>query len=84
MFSFGIEPSTTITYGAPSVPSLAWRNGLRYSSPPSVGDSTLLWRWTLGNPGIAPSKTSSIAGWVAAVMEIVSPSQLMPSDIQRM
>src|SRR4051812_12390238 len=35
-------------------------------------------------PGIAPSSTSSMPGWPAAVTETESPSQLMPSEIQRM
>src|SRR3954454_19890155 len=84
MFSFGIEPSMTSTNGASSSPRAAWRNGARNSSPPSVGDSTLLWRWTFGMPGIAPSSTSSMPGWPAAVTETESPSQLMPSEIHRM
>src|SRR4051794_1952981 len=84
MFSFGIEPSMTNTNGAPSVPSIASRNGLRNSSPPSVGDSTLLCRCTFGMPGIAPSSTSSMPGWPAAVTDTESPSQLMPSEIHRM
>src|SRR3954467_10582793 len=84
MFSFGIEPSTTSTNGASSSPRAAARNGARNSSPPSVGDSTLLWRCTFGMPGIAPSRTSSMPGWPAAVMETESPSQLIPSEIHRM
>src|SRR3954471_10225094 len=84
MFSFGIEPSITSTNGASSSSSSAWRKGARNSSPPSVGERTLLCRWTFGRPGMAPSSTSSIDGWPAAVMETVSPSQLIPSEIQRM
>src|SRR3954451_1510287 len=84
MFSLGIDPSMTSTNGASSSSRAAWRNGSRNSSPPSVGDSTLLWRWTLGIPGIAPSSTSSIEGWPAAVIETLSPSQLIPSEIHRM
>src|SRR3954451_155842 len=84
MFSLGIEPSTTSTNGASSSSRTAWRNGSRNSSPPRVGDSTLLCRWTLGMPGIAPSRTSSIPGCPAAVIETESPSQLMPSEIHRM
>src|SRR3954453_12833671 len=84
MFSFGIEPSITSTNGASSSPRAAWRNGARNSSPPSVGDSTLLWRWTFGMPGIAPSRTSSMPGWPAAVIDTESPSQLIPSEIHRM
>src|SRR3954470_15154016 len=84
MFSFGIEPSMTSTNGASSSPRAAWRNGARNSSPPSVGDRTLLWRWTFGMPGIAPRRTSSIPGWPAAVIETESPSQLIPSEIHRM
>src|SRR4051794_1945511 len=84
MFSFGIEPSTTSTNGASSVPSAASRNGLRNSSPPRDGSSTLLCRCTLGSPGIAPSSTSSMLGWPAAVIDTVSPSQDMPSEIHRM
>src|SRR3954468_24558850 len=84
MFSFGIEPSTTSTNGASSSPRAAWRNGARNSSPPSVGESTLLWRCTFGMPGIAPRSTSSMPGWPAAVTETESPSQLIPSEIQRM
>src|SRR3954451_623221 len=84
MFSFGIEPSTTSTNGASSSPRAAWRNGARNSSPPSVGDSTLLCRCTFGMPGIAPRSTSSMPGWPAAVIETESPSQLIPSEIHRM
>src|SRR5919206_4039295 len=84
MFSFGIEPSITSTNGASSSRRTAWRNGSRNSSPPSVGDSTLLCRWTFGIPGIAPRRTSSIPGWPAAVTDTESPSQLMPSEIHRM
>src|SRR5215213_1885196 len=84
MFSFGIEPSITSTNGASSSSTSASRNGLRNSSPPSVGESTLLCRWTFGRPGIAPSSTSSMPGWPAAVIEMVSPSQLIPSEIHRM
>src|SRR4051794_38462787 len=79
-----MEPSMTSTNGASSWSSSAWRNGRRNSSPPSVGESTLLWRWTFGSPGMAPSRTSSMLGWPAAVMETESPSQLMPSEIHRM
>src|SRR3954451_7252392 len=84
MFSFGIEPSITSTNGASSVSSSAARYGARNSSPPSDGSSTLLCRCTFGRPGTAPSTTSSIDGSEAAVTEIVSPSQLMPSEIHRM
>src|SRR3954463_11981204 len=84
MFSFGIEPSMTSTNGASSSPRAAWRNGARNSSPPSVGESTLLCRWTFGMPGMAPRSTSSIPGWPAAVIETESPSQLIPSEIHRM
>src|SRR3954447_18967352 len=84
MFSFGIEPSTTSTKGASSSPRAACRNGARNSSPPSVGDSTLLWRRTFGMPGIAPRSTSSMPGWPAAVTYTESPSQLIPSEIHRM
>src|SRR5918998_1568155 len=84
MFSFGIEPSMTSTNGASSSPRAAWRNGARNSSPPSVGERTLLCRCTFGIPGIAPSSTSSMPGWPAAVMETESPSQLIPSEIHRM
>src|SRR5215213_838119 len=83
MFSFGIEPSITSTNGASSSPRTACRNGSRNSSPPSVGDRTLLCRWTLGRPGMAPSSTSSMPGWPAAVIDTESPSQLMPSEIHR-
>src|SRR5436190_13077921 len=84
MFSLGMEPSTTSTNGASSSPAAAARNGARNSSPPSVGESTLLWRWTLGRPGMAPRTTSSKPGWPAAVTDTESPSQLIPSEIQRM
>src|SRR3954462_2663933 len=84
IFSFGIEPSITSTNGLSSSPRAAARNGVRNSSPPGVGDSTLLCRFTLGIPGIAPSSTSSMPGCPAAVTEMESPSQLMPSEIQRM
>src|SRR4051794_12382212 len=79
-----MEPSTTNTNGASSVPSAAARNGAMNSSPPSVGDSTLLCRCTLGRPGISPSATSSMLGSEAAVIETESPSQLRPSDVHRM
>src|SRR4051794_19940666 len=84
MFSFGIEPSMTSTKGSAASPRAAARNGRRNSSPPSVGLSTLLWRLTFGMPGMAPSSTSSMPGWPAAVTETESPSQLIPSEIQRM
>src|SRR3954451_10637360 len=84
MFSLGIEPSMTSTNGASSSSRSAWRNGLRNSSPPSVGDRTLLWGLTFGRPGTAPSSTSSMLGWPAAVTDTESPSQLIPSEIQRM
>src|SRR3954452_10963777 len=84
MFSFGIDPSMTSTNGSAASPRAAARNGVRNSSPPSVGLSTLLWRLTLGRPGMAPSSTSSMLGWPAAVTETESPSQLIPSEIQRM
>src|SRR4051794_30413881 len=79
-----MEPSTTSTNGASSSPAAAARKAARNSSPPSVGERTLLSRRTLGSPGMAPSSTSSIPGWPAAVMETESPSQLMPSEVQRM
>src|ERR1700750_1243726 len=74
----------TSTNGSLASPRAASRNGVRNSSPPSVGESTLLWRCTFGMPGIAPSSTSSMPGCPAAVTETESPSQLMPSEIQRM
>src|SRR5947209_13093432 len=74
----------TSTNGSSSSPRAAWRKGARNSSPPSVGESTLLCRVTFGMPGMAPSNTSSRLGWPAAVTETESPSQLMPSEIQRM
>src|SRR3954447_23151719 len=74
----------TNTNGASSSSLMAWRNGSRNSSPPSVGDSTLLCRCTFGIPGIAPSSTSSMPGCPAAVIDTESPSQLIPSEIHRM
>src|SRR3954451_9892626 len=84
MFSLGIDPSITSTNGAPRVPSTASRYGFRNSSPPSDGASSLLCKCTLGRPGIAPSSTSSMLGSDAAVTDTESPSQLIPSEIQRM
>src|SRR3954452_25580254 len=84
IFSLGIEPSITSTNGSAASPAAAARNGLRNSSPPSVGLSTLLCRFTFGMPGIAPSSTSSMPGCPAAVTDTESPSQLIPSEIQRM
>src|SRR5436190_8398048 len=84
MFSLGIEPSMTSTNGASSSPATAWRKGWRNSSPPRVGDRTLLCRCTFGSPGMAPRSTSSMPGWPAAVTDTESPSQLIPSEIQRM
>src|SRR3954469_7401278 len=84
MFSLGMEPSITNTNGASSSSFAAWRNGNMNSSPPSVGDSTLLCRCTWGSPGMFPNNTSSMLGSVAAVTETESPSQLIPSEIQRM
>src|SRR3954449_726102 len=74
----------TSTNGSAASPRAAARNGVRNSSPPSVGERTLLCRLTLGIPGIAPSSTSSMPGCPAAVIETESPSQLIPSEIQRM
>src|SRR5918998_2333956 len=84
MFSLGMEPSITRTNGAASSSFAAWRKTCMYSSPPSEGSSTLLCRCTLGSPGMLPNNTSSMLGSVAAVTEIVSPSQLIPSEIHRM
>src|SRR3954468_13040881 len=84
MFSFGIEPSMTSTNGSAASPRAAARNGVRNSSPPSVGERTLVCRLTFGSPGIAPRSTSSMPGWPAAVTDTESPSQLIPSEIQRM
>src|SRR3954464_14261150 len=84
MFSLGIEPSITSTNGSAASPRAAARNGVRNSSPPSVGESTLLCRLTFGSPGMAPSSTSSMLGWPAAVIDTESPSQLIPSEIHRM
>src|SRR5215211_555030 len=84
MFSLGIEPSITRTNGASSSSLAAWRKTCMYSSPPSEGASTLLCRCTVGSPGMLPNNTSSMLGSVAAVTEIVSPSQLIPSEIHRM
>src|ERR1700754_5026143 len=84
MFSLGIEPSMTSTKGSAASPRAAARKGVRNSSPPSVGLSTLLCRLTFGMPGIAPSRTSSMPGCPAAVTDTESPSQLIPSEIQRM
>src|SRR4051794_1471061 len=84
MFSLGIEPSMTSTNGSAASPRAAALNGVRNSSPPSVGESTLLCRLTFGSPGMAPRSTSSMLGWPAAVTETESPSQLIPSEIQRM
>src|SRR5690606_20072392 len=83
IFSLGIEPSTTTTNGSTS-PRTAARNGARKSSPPCDGDSTLLCRFTFGSPGMSPLTTSSIDGCADAVIDTVSPSQLMPSEIHRM
>src|SRR3954471_4657315 len=74
----------TSTNGRAASPRAAARNGARNSSPPSVGESTLLWRLTFGMPGIAPRSTSSRPGCPAAVTDTESPSQLIPSEIQRM
>src|SRR5919107_5659455 len=81
MFSLGMEPSITSTNGASNASFAASRKTCRYSSPPSEGSSTLLCRCTCGSPGMLPSNTSSRLGSVAAVTEIVSPSQLIPSEI---
>src|SRR5580698_4437864 len=43
-----------------------------------------LCRCTLGTHGMPPRSTSSMLGWVAAVIAIVSPSQPRPAVIQRM
>src|SRR6187551_3332408 len=74
----------TSTNGSAASPLAAARNGVRNSSPPSVGLRTLLCRLTFGIPGMAPSRTSSMLGCPAAVIETESPSQLIPSEIQRM
>src|SRR5580704_15501636 len=77
-----MEPSTTSTNGS-SLPSSAWYQYFRKSSPTSYA-STGLCRCTRGSPGIAPNKTSSMLGWVAAVTETESPSQPRPAVIHRM
>src|SRR6476659_4126783 len=82
MFSLGIDPSITRTKG-PSSSRVAAKNGSRKSLPVSYA-STLLCRRTLGIPGMNQRTTSSMLGCCAAVIDTVSPSQLMPSEIQRM
>src|ERR671939_1208482 len=67
-----------------SSPRAAAKTGAGNSSPPRVGESTLLCRCTFGSPGMNPLTTSSIRGSCAAVTETVSPSQLIPSEVQRM
>src|ERR1700688_3979837 len=82
MLSLGMEPSTTSTKGS-SLPSSAKYQYFMKSSPTSYA-STGLCKCTFGSPGIAPNKTSSMLGWVAAVIETESPSQPRPAVIQRM
>jgi hypothetical protein len=84
MFSFGIEPSITSTNGSAASPRAAAGTGVRNSSPPSVGREHLVVEVDLREPGIAPSRTSSMLGWPAAVTETESPSQLMPPRSSRM
>src|SRR6202023_2515707 len=52
------------------------------SSPTSYA-RTGLCKCTLGSPGMAPKRTSSMLGWVAAVTETESPSQPRPAVIHR-
>src|ERR1700728_3985975 len=77
-----MDPSTTNTNGS-SFPSSAWYQYFMKSSPTSYA-RTGLCRCTLGSPGIAPNRTSSMLGWVAAVTETESPSQPRPAVIQIM
>ena len=83
MFWLGIEPSMTRMNGSSSPGRGRAERGQELLAA-LVGESTLLCRWTLGSPGMRPSTTSSMDGLSAAVIEIVSPSQLMPSEIHRM
>src|SRR5215510_1982427 len=48
-------------------------------SSPTSRASTGLCKWTFGNPGMLPNKTSSMEGCSAAVTETESPSQLRPA-----
>src|SRR5690606_4695758 len=82
IFSLGIDPSTTSTNGSSSPAAALWNAAMK--SPPVSLASTLLCRCTLGSPGTRPSSTSSRLGSPAAVTETVSPSQLIPSEVQRM
>src|SRR5580692_7432649 len=52
-------------------------------SSPLASERKGLCRVTLGIQGICPRRTSSMLGWVAAVIAIVSPSQPRPAVIQR-
>ena len=63
-------------------PRGACENGSTNSSPFSYARKGL-WSVTAGSVGMAPRTRSSILGWVAAVMAMVSPSQLRPAVIQR-
>src|ERR1700733_13475563 len=76
-----MEPSTTRTNGS-NLPFSASYQYLRNSSPFSYA-STGLCKCTFGRPEMAPSRTSSILGCVAAVMETESPSQPRPAVIHK-
>src|SRR5215469_443427 len=80
--SFGIDPSTIRMNAWREFPSAASRNGLTKSSPTSYARNGL-WKLTLGIQGRAPAVTSSMLGWVAPVIAIVSPSQPSPAVNQR-
>src|ERR1051326_7167237 len=80
IFSFGIDPSTTRTNGS-NLPLSASNQCLR-KSPPHSYASTGLCKCTFGSPGMAPKRTSSMLGCIAAVTDTESPSQLRPDVIQ--
>src|SRR3954451_12880088 len=84
IFSFGTDPSTNRTNGSRS-PRSALKNHSRKSSAPPLGphSKSINGQWTAicGRPGSAPRAISSMLGWVAAVSETESPSQLRPALI---
>ena len=87
MDSLGIDPSMTSTNGSISPRSPLKNHSMKLSAPwtgPHSKSISGQWTATLGNPGSTLSAISSMLGWVAAVSDTESPSQLRPALIQRM
>src|SRR5207249_299409 len=65
-FSLGMEPSTMRRNGSSKPSAARWKVSMK--SAPLRYARTALCSFTLGRPGMAPRRTSSMLGWVADVL----------------